>query len=422
MPGLKNALLTCIPGSIKSFFVFAIIMLGPTHATAFASWQTHAGQGEAQLLLRGFAMATSNPEQGFLYRKKNETSAGGLARLIMQHDTPSRLQLNVNAYASWQPAYAGMGTAPAGTERSSMLQWRKPMHGHTQLVVDQLHLQGNVQRMDITLGRQPVNLATTFYFTPNDFFAPFAADTFYRSYKPGVDALRLEVRTGDLSQLSLIGALGYQADRQRGNGWSTQPSIQRSSAIAHYSMVVNDQEWAVLGGRVRQANVLGASLQGEYFSWLGLRAEGHITFASGNQPRHLETSLGLEHRFASSLELRSEYFYHGAGARHLSGYTTTTARLATQPADISPYLARHYLAFGGSYEVSPLLTTSAVLIRNMSDASLLGSLYAVYSLSDESELVTSLSAPFGRKPLGASMQSEFGSYPRSASIEWRGYF
>lgn len=239
IPGLKNVLLTCTPGSIKAFFVLAIVMLGPAHATAFANWQTHAGQGEAQLLLRGFAITTSNPEQGSLYRKKNESNTGGLARLIVQHDTPSRLQLNINAYA-------GMGTAPAGTERSSMLQWRKPVSGHTQLVVDQLHLQGSVQRMDITLGRQPVNLATTFYFTPNDFFAPFAADTFYRSYKPGVDALRLEVRTGDLSQLSLIGALGYQADRQRGNGWSTQPSRQRSSAIARYSVVVNNQEWAVL--------------------------------------------------------------------------------------------------------------------------------------------------------------------------------
>jgi hypothetical protein len=43
-----------------------------------------------------------------------------------------------------------------------------------------------------------------YYFTPNDFFASYAAQTFYRSYKPGVDAARLDWQWSELSQISLM--------------------------------------------------------------------------------------------------------------------------------------------------------------------------------------------------------------------------
>ena len=103
-------------------------------------------------------------------------------------------------------------------ERSSALEWSLSESNYIHTAIDRLNIHWIKDRVDIIAGRQPINLATTFYFTPNDFFAPFAAQTFYRVYKPGVDALRTEVRLGELSQLSLICALGYSPEKGSANG------------------------------------------------------------------------------------------------------------------------------------------------------------------------------------------------------------
>jgi len=77
---------------------------------------------------------------------------------------------------------------------------------------------------------------------------------------------------------------------------------------------------------------------------------------------------------------------------------------------------------GLSYEFTPLLLAEGVLITNHTDHSQLLSINAIYSLADETELVFNLGLPFGDKPEGAEIKSEFGLYPYSGSIEVRTYF
>jgi hypothetical protein len=88
-------------------------------------------------------------------------------------------------------------------------------------------------------------LASTYYFSPNDFFAPFTADTFYREYKAGVDAVRLDINLGTLSQLTLIGALTY--DEARFNS-------ERNRSVARLNTSVGLWQVAGLLGHVEQYN------------------------------------------------------------------------------------------------------------------------------------------------------------------------
>ncbi|HBC56184.1 MAG TPA: hypothetical protein DCZ03_03390, partial [Gammaproteobacteria bacterium] len=78
------------------------------------------------------------------------------------------------------------------------------------LVLDQFDLSYENQNFRVRVGRQAIGLATTFYFSPNDFFAPFAPQTFYRVFRSGVDAVRVTWFTGELSELEWMYVLGYE--------------------------------------------------------------------------------------------------------------------------------------------------------------------------------------------------------------------
>ena len=191
----------------------------------------------------------------------------------MEAQSGNGLGIEVNAYQTWIPEgllgiRSGLGTAP-NVERSDALERSLGNDRYAHMVADRLNIRWSKGPLDLTLGRQPVNLATTFYFTPNDFFAPFAAQTFYRVYKPGVDALRAEIGLGGLSQLSLISVLGYSRDPNSDTGWSDDPLGDRTSYIGRISTVFHDFEWALLGGQLQDRDVAGGSIQGELFRWLG---------------------------------------------------------------------------------------------------------------------------------------------------------
>ena len=158
-------------------------------------------------------------------------------------------------------------------------------------------------------------------------------------------------------------------------------------------------------------------MQGELFDRLGVRMEGHVR-RDVRGHRRIEFASGIEHRFESSLDLRAEYYYHGAGAADVAAYTVAAA----SPSSSGGYAGRRYMALGGGYEFTPLLTGDAVAIHNIDDRSWLLSMNATYSLADEAELVLNGAIPAGKRPQGSALKSEFGSYPASLLLEVRAYF
>jgi hypothetical protein len=148
-----------------------------------------------------------------------------------------------------------------------------------------------------------------------------------------------------------------------------------------------------------------------------VRAEGHVLLpeAAPSEAR-LELSVGVERRLEGGLHLRAEGFYHGAGARSAAGYLG----LALDPSrPAGAYLGRWYGALGAGYELTPLLLADSVLLLNLGDGSGLGSVYLLYSVSDEAELALVGAAPFGAEASGLGAESEFGLYPASLSMDFR---
>ncbi|WP_072660473.1 hypothetical protein [Mariprofundus micogutta] len=406
---------------LTKFFHLSLLLLPmlfaqPAHA--FYAWQDEASAIELRGLLRGSAVTLINPDNQLFYNRKNVSGMAVSGRLMLDASYDS-LSFEVHAEQSYVPIKlqtAGSNFALLqGIERSDLLDWSFD-HQQSHLILDRLNVQLATERINLKAGRQPVNLAATYYFTPNDFFAPFAAQTFFRSYKPGVDAVRADIQLAELSQLSLIGVLGYAVNPASDSGWSNRIDAARNSYLARLSAVFGDFEFALLAGSVKKDVVFGGDFQGELFDWLGLRGEGHVKWP--DSPRlttTIESSLALEHRWENTLTIRLEQYYHGSGATSTAAYKLATA-------NNSYYLARHYSAIGASYEFTPLLTGDMTTIYNWVDQSALLALYALYSLTDESELALSGTVTTGDKPQAAAIRSEFGLYPDSVSIEYRAYF
>ncbi len=396
---------------------------------AFYEYQGEQNSIDLRGLIRLFGVLNVNPDNKKFYVNDSDLSAGGIGRLLLDTQIGEHVAIEFNGYQFIISNTASSvipdshGTFPVDVERSSALEWKQHDGQQTKasLAVDRLNLGLSHSNLDVTLGRQPVNLATVFYFTPNDFFGPFTAQTFYRVYKSGVDAARLEVQLGELSQLSLINVLGYDPDSSSSNGWSDNPALDRSSFLARIAATAFNFEWALLGGKVSNKDIIGASLQGDLFEWLGLRAEGHYSMPENNSiNNYAEFTIGLEHKFPNDFDLRGEIFHHGSGADSTKDYDDS--KLLAQC--ILPYRATWYTAIGVGYQATPLLQIGGVAITNLVDGSNLLSFNSIYSLSDESELSFGFIIPIGKNtPTNSnSIQSEFGLYPYSTNIEFRRYF
>jgi len=375
---------------------------------------------ELRGLLSASGIALSNIDNPLFFSKKSIANAAVGGRIMLDAKVFDHWSFEAHLTQDYVPLEVRTGgsrlVALVDVERSDLFDWSFAS-GRSHLLLDRLNLQYASSAVSVKVGRQPVNLAATFYFTPNDFFAPFAATAFFRDYKPGMDAARADIRLGELSQLSLISVLGYRPDPMSDNGWSNRPQAVRNGYLARASGVFGDFELAVLGGMVKKDRVLGGDFQGELFECLGVRGEGHSRWFDAPLPgvkrQVVEFAVGLEHRFESSLTLRAEQYYHGSGSR-----TPGTYALAGN----TRYLARNYTAAGASYEFTPLLTGDMTLLHNWDDDSGLAAAYLLYSLSDESELAFTTSLAHGNRPIGSAIQSEFGLYPAAASLEYRGYF
>ncbi len=396
-----------------------LLLCLPVAAQAFFQWGEGDSTFELRGLVRGIGIAANNPNDAVLFEHDKILTGGGFGRVMFDAQTTG-LSFEAHAVQSYiEPALRTGGSRLSSAleiERSDALHWRFADQ-HADLVVDRLNMQISSDNLNIKLGRQPINLAATYYFTPNDFFAPFAAQTFYRTYKPGVDAATLDWQWAELSQLSLYAVLNYPTESDSARR-TTSPDWSDTSVIARVSSLIDTFEWAVLFGQDHGDDIVGVDFQGELFEWLGVRGEGHIRFPDEyDQSRDVKFSLGFEHRFENSLTIRLEQFYQRSGATQEQDYSLIPS------SDISRfYLARNYTALGASYEFTPLLNGDAIWLYNHNDHSSLVALYSTYSLSDESELSLGVNLPIGEQPESGSLQSEFGSYSKSVNVEYRVYF
>lgn len=336
-----------------------------------------------------------------------------LARLLLLVPLSDRwsVQWHGLQYVSGQAGASGglPGARLVASSGGRSLRWhqlRRP-GAEAFFEVDRANLRGQIGRAELTVGRQPINLAAAYFFVPNDLFQPFQASEFFRLYKPGVDGLRLEYPLGREGRWTLAAVSDVEAMGQKST----------SSVVVRPVFTGLGAEWGALLAWHRGAYLVGGHVLRPVGTEGTAYVSGHLVLAPGREPRgHL--AVGGSLRLSPETELRAEYFRRGGGATDAAQYLT--AALARAPY-ASPYLARDYGALGLAWQAHPLLQVSGVVLANLVDPSawLAGTLGL--SLDDEWDAVATIAIPLG--PVGTGLQagSEFGRYPALGALELRGY-
>lgn len=397
-----------------------VLLLWASGSSAFA--------GEAQTSLRTVTAFAENPNNLDLYGADSESSNRFLLRQTLTADPKGPWRFEFNAYnlllGSSDKGSIGEVLANGTDEhnRSSKLErhWHNSYRLDGYLTLDRLNARGTFAATDVTIGRFPINMSTTSIFTPNDFFAPFRAQNFYREYKPGVDALRVDQALGKKGQVSVMGVAGYKTANPMGRTGDSEEhpfAYDESSVLARASWTAGGFEGAVLGGKLGLDDMAGFTLQGEAGA-IGLKAEGHQKKQRRRPVNSAEVAFGADYRPFSKLLLQAEAFSHGSGYGSVDDY----AKFEDDPDRPLYFLGREYAGLGAVLEVTPLFTWKNLVLGNFTDHSALITSNLVYAVAENGEFSMTYTLPRGKEPKGKTLRSEFGAMPRVLSLETGIYF
>ncbi|HET9361768.1 MAG TPA: hypothetical protein VFO58_18580 [Vicinamibacterales bacterium] len=314
---------------------------------------------------------------------------------------------------------AALGILPselATPFRIEPLVWRvsESANGVWRHEIDRANAQVHLRRADLTIGRQSIGWGRGVMFTSVDLFAPFSPLEVDREWRPGVDAVRADVKLTDRSSIDLVGAFGDTLDRSafaaRARGYAGTIDVE---------VVGGRRGQDLFGGVTSSAAVGDAEVHGEAAAFRVPSGIDHDVV--------WKVVVGGAYRFpiGSGILAYAEYHYSGFGAAHPEAILV----LLTTPSFLERFvrgdmqiLSRHAVGVTGSYEVSPEITYSGQWLHNPGDRSGIVAPSMTYTFNDAVSLLGGVYVPYGRPPEGGLLRSEYGASPQSALLQLRLYF
>ncbi len=289
--------------------------------------------------------------------------------------------------------------------------------------LDRLSVTVRMKFGDLILGRQPVAWGSGRVTNPTDVIAPFSFHELDKEERFGVDAVRFRMPLGPLGELD-TGYVFGQDLRFKRSAFFLRGKVNVLKTDVSL-LLVGFQEDLLLG--LDLARSLGGS---------GVWLEAAYVFPGAlnrTQPKagnYARLTAGIDRSLGGRMYGFLEYHFNSAGASQPADYVT----LFSQPAytrGTAYLMGRHYLAAGLTYQVSPLVPFSGMVIWNVSDGSLALSPQAEYNIAENIYLGAGAYLGIGRRPgtslfatTGAvpALRSEFGSYPDFVFLSFRVYF
>jgi hypothetical protein len=280
--------------------------------------------------------------------------------------------------------------------------------------------------VDIYVGRQMVAWGTGYAFNPTDMWNqknPLDVS----APKVGVNALRLEIPLGDLSNLNFVGVPGPDIkSSSAGIRWKT--NIKGWDASLSFSRYMNADRRII---RYMNADrrilslpeklVGGADFTGQ-IGEVGVWSEAAVvnfkytemeTYESDST--YLQLDAGVDYTFENGLYVMAEYYHNGLGETHHSRY---------QPFDIfyqymgdMAGLAKNYLMLGTRRNLLDKYDVSLFILTNIDDASAVFLPSVDYYFSDDVSINIGANLAAGEKEY-----TEFGSLYHSVNTKVTAYF
>ncbi|MFO7735824.1 MAG: hypothetical protein R6W70_06360 [bacterium] len=272
---------------------------------------------------------------------------------------------------------------------------------------------------DIIAGRQVVSFGSARFFNPTDVFSPFSFQELNKEEKTGVDAVRLRIPLGSMSELDMGYVFGEKAD------W------RKSAAFLRGVFPFFDYDVSLMAIQYRTHLMTGFNLSGN-IKGAGAWLEAAYTFNSILESREKDgdffrVSTGADYYFANDIYVFAEYHYNSAGSLSPGEYMTNINSNPAAYSDSGVYLfGEHYLAPGADWQIHPLVGLKVQILLNLTDPSLMAVSSLKISLSDNTYFDMGATFPFGKKPekgdFFPELKSEFGTYPFFVYLNFSAYF
>jgi len=234
--------------------------------------------------------------------------------------------------------------------------------------IDRLYLDYNIEKFQVTVGRQRVNWGQTFVWNPNDLFNTYSFFDFDYEEKPGSDAVRFQFYPTYSSKIDLVAKLDHNkkitaAGLYRFNRWQT--------------------DFQFLGGYYTESDfVVGAGWSASLFKG-GFRGEVTCFHPRENFSDTTTTfvaSMGYDYTFKNSLMLLVEGLYNGYGMTSGGFNLREFYFMNLSPKNLS--LTRWSFLTQLSYPVTPLLKGTFAAMYSPNDNSFFIGPSAEYSLTE----------------------------------------
>jgi len=290
--------------------------------------------------------------------------------------------------------------------------------------LDRLYALWSFDRADLLIGRQAIAWGSARVVNPTDVIAPYAFTTINQEERYGVDAVRLRVPFGALSELDLGYVPGDEFD------------FRNSAMFVRHRFNVSNTDVGLLAMGFRRHLLLGLDVArslGDAGVWVEAAyvKPGFLEHDDDDDDKgYLRSSVGADTRLAADTYGFVELHFNSAGASHEEEY----ADVVSTPAYIDGavyLLGQRYAALGVSHQFSPLWTLTGTLLCNVDDHSAHCSTQLEYNVATDLYVTLGVSLGLGANPgvvtdadstEAISYESEFGAYSDFVFAVLRRYF
>ena len=264
---------------------------------------------------------------------------------------------------------------------------------------------------DVIVGRQAIAWGSARVVNPTDVIAPFSYSELDTEDRPGVDALRVRIPIGALSEVDV----GYVFGRDF--------AVDQSAFFARSQFNVAETDVSPLFVRFREQLLVGIDVV-RGIENVGAWIEGTRVFTMGRDVAigdYFRISTGADYSFGGETYGFIEYHFNGAGVRDPEDYLVNLNRSTYR--DAAVYLmGAHYFALGATHQFTPLVALSGQFLANVTDPSFFFAPAIEYNIEQDFYLSAGAFIGIGDRPQGEYFQSEFGGYSNILFLSFRIYY
>ncbi len=275
---------------------------------------------------------------------------------------------------------------------------------------------------DIFVGRQAIAWGSARIVNPTDIIAPFTFNELDPEERRGVDAIRVRIPLGVMDELDV----GYVAGKDF--------DFHKSAIFLRGKIYVAQTDLSLLLLGFYDHLLIGMDIA-RSIGGAGFWAEAAYVlpdfFREGtDDSSYFRLSTGLDYNLTGKMYGFAEYHFSSAGKSNPENYLEFFQSSAFE--DGSVYLmGKHYLGLGLTYQVTPLIPFSGLILLNISDGSFTLAPQVEYNIAENIYLSAGSYLGFGKKPERIFVplnppeilfHSEFGAYPDMIFTSFRIYF